>query len=117
MSSRSAELTYRSGASGGTVWRAWAKRCLRPVGAKSGAAADTAPDSSIAEESASRLCAVSCRVRRTPAGPPYPRASRSAPSAAGSAGLADQARARLDSTLVTVATPQLGAGCPSLPMI
>ena len=35
-SSRSAELTYRSGASGGTVWRAWAKRCLRPVGAKSG---------------------------------------------------------------------------------
>ena len=36
MSSRSAELTYRSGASGGTVWRAWAKRCLCPVGAKSG---------------------------------------------------------------------------------
>ena len=31
--------------------------------------------------------------------------------------LADQARARLGSTLVTVATPQLGAGCPSLPMI
>ena len=36
MSSRSAELTYRSGASGGIVWRAWAKRCLCPVGAKSG---------------------------------------------------------------------------------
>ena len=36
MSSRSAELTYRSGASGGTVWSAWAARCLRPVGAKSG---------------------------------------------------------------------------------
>ena len=36
MSSRSAELTYRSGASGGTVWRAGAKRCLCPVGAKSG---------------------------------------------------------------------------------
>ena len=36
MSSRSAELTYRSGASGGTVWRAWAKRCLCPVGAMSG---------------------------------------------------------------------------------
>ena len=61
MSSRSAGLTYRSGASGGTVWRAWAKRCLRPLGAMSVPAADTAPDSSIAEESASRLCAVSCR--------------------------------------------------------
>ena len=54
---------------------------------------------------------------RTPSRPPYPRVSRSAPSAAGSARLADQARARLGSTLVTTATPQLGAGCPSLPMI
>ncbi len=54
---------------------------------------------------------------RTPSRPPYPRVSRSAPSAAGSGGLADQARARLGSTQVAVATPQLGAGCPSLPMI
>ncbi len=56
-------------------------------------------------------------MRRTPSRPPHPRVSRSAPSAAGSGGLADQARARLGSTQVAVATPQLGAGRPSLPMI
>ena len=87
MSSRSAELTYRSGASGGTVWRAWAKRCPRPVGAMSVPAADTAPDSSIAEESASRLCAVSCRHE-----PPRPHQRAQGACGARRPGL--QARAR-----------------------